>query len=133
MMRQRVVAGVVLLFVFALGALAGVSIERHHYHSVSQSPGLSAAEVHEAAMAEMQEVLGLDEEQLEQIHGVLAAHQQLVQRAWEQIRPEVSETMREVHAEIAELLRPEQRERYHEWLSRQRDESQGESVLVVPH
>ena len=132
-MRQRIVAGVVLLFVFVLGALAGVFVERHHRHSVSQSAGLSAEEVHETAMAELQETLGLDEVQLEEIHAVLARHQQLVQHAWEQIRPGVQNAMREVHAEIAELLRPEQRERYHEWLSRQRDESEGESVLVVPH
>jgi len=133
MMRQRIVAGVVLLFVFVLGALAGVFVERHHHHSASQSGGLSAEEVHETAMAELQEVLGLDEGQIEQIHAVLAQHQQLVQHAWEQIRPGVQNAMREVHAEIAELLRPEQRERYHEWLSRQRDESQGEGVLIVPH
>jgi uncharacterized membrane protein len=132
-MRQRVVAGVVLLFVFVLGALAGVFVERHHYHSVARSGGPSAAEVHEAAMAEMHETLGLDEEQTEQIHAVLARHQQLVQRTWEQVRPEVQSAMREVHIEIAELLRPEQRERYHEWLSQQRDESQGDGVLIAPH
>lgn len=133
MMKQRVVAGIVLLFVFVLGALAGVFVERHHYHSVARSGGPSAAEVHEAAMAEMNEALGLDEEQIEQIHAVLARHQQLVQRTWEQVRPEVQNAMREVHIEIAELLRPEQRERYHEWLSQQREESQDEGALSAPH
>ena len=133
MMRQRIVAGVVLLFVFVLGALAGVFVERHHYHSVSRSGGLSAEEVHAVAMAEMQEALGLDEEQIEQIHAVLARHQQVVQHAWEQLRPQVQGAMREVHLEIAELLRPEQRERYHEWLTEQNEESQGEAVQIVPH
>jgi hypothetical protein len=132
-MRQRIVAGVVLLLVFGLGALAGVFVERHHYHSVVRSGGPSAREVHEAAMAEMHETLGLDDDQIEQIHAVLARHQQLVQRTWEQVRPEVQNVMREVHIEIAELLRPEQREHYHEWLSRQRDESQGEGVVILPH
>jgi hypothetical protein len=127
------VAGVVLVFVFALGAFVGVFVERHHYHSVSRAQELSAAEVHEAAMAELQEVLGLDEGQIEQIHAVLARHQQLVQRAWEQVRPQVQSAMREVHAEIAELLSPEQRERYHEWLSRQGEEDEGEGDPIVPH
>lgn len=133
MMRQRILAGVVLLFVFVLGALAGVFVERHHYHSVSRSGGPSAEEVHEVAMAEMQEVLGLDEGQIEQIHAVLARHQQHVQHVWEQVRPQVQSTMNEVHAEIAELLRPEQRERYHEWLTEQSEESPDVGVQNVPH
>ena len=131
MIGQRVVAWVVLLLVFALGALTGIFVERHH--SVAPSRELSAEEVHEAAMAEMQEVLGLDEQQIEQIHAVLADHQQLVQRAWEQLRPEVQAAMREVHLEIAGLLRPDQIERYHDWLTRRLDESQGEGVLIIPH
>jgi len=133
MMKQRIVAGVVLLFVFVLGALAGVFVERHHYHSVSRSEGLSAEEVHAVAMAEMQKALELDAEQIEQIHAVLARHQQHVQRVWEQVRPQVQSAMHEVHAEIAELLRPEQRELYHLWLTEQSQESRDEGVGIVPH
>ena len=84
-------------------------------------------------MAELQEAVGLDEQQIEQVHAVLAGRQQLVQRAWEQVRPEVQEAMREIHVEIAALLRPDQRQRYHEWLARQRDESHNERVLIIPH
>jgi hypothetical protein len=32
--------------------------------------------------------------------------------------------MRQVHVEIAELLRPDQRKRYHDWLIRRREQSQ---------
>jgi len=133
MTRQRIVAGVVLAFVFALGAFVGVFVERHHYHSVARSEGPSAQEVHEAAMAELQETLGLDPEQIEQIHAVLARHQDVVQSVWERVRPEVQSAMREVHVEIAELLRPEQRQRYHEWLTGKSEESDGEGAPIIPH
>ena len=130
MMKQRVVAGVVLLFVFALGGLTGVFLERHH--SVAPSAELSPQELHEAAMAEIEEFLELDEQQMEHVHAILANRQDLVQRAWEHIRPEVQSAMLEVHEEIAEILRPEQRARYHEWLSRQHDH-QDNRIPGIPH
>jgi hypothetical protein len=120
-----------LLFVFTFGALSGVFYERHL--AGPRSAELTAAELHEAAMAELQEVLGLDEQQIAQIHAILADRQQLVQQVWEQVRPQVQEAMLEIHVEIAELLRPEQRALYHDWLNRQRDESRGERVLIIPH
>ncbi len=131
MIGQRLVAGVVLASVFSLGALAGIFYDRHI--SGPRPTGLSGAEVHEAAMAELQETLGLDEGQIEQIHAVLARRQELVQHVWEQVRPEVQNAMREIHIEIAELLRPEQRPRYHEWLNRQHADSQDERVLIIHH
>ena len=84
-------------------------------------------------MGALQEFLDLDEQQMEQVHTILADRQDLVQRAWERVRPEVQDAMLEVHEEIAEILRPDQRARYHEWLSRQHDEHQGDGVLIIPH
>ena len=131
MIGQRLVAGVVLASVFTLGALSGVFYDRHV--SGPRPAELSGAEMHEAAMAELQEALDLDERQIEQIHAVLAGRQELVQHVWEQVRPQVQSAMREIHIEIAELLRPEQRQRYHEWLNRQHADSQAEGVLIIPH
>ena len=131
MIGQRLVAGVVLATVFSLGALSGVFYDRHV--SGAWPAELSGAELHEAAMAELQEALGLDERQIEQIHAVLAGRQELVQQVWEQVRPQVQNAMREIHIEIAELLRPEQRQRYHEWLNRQHADSEAEGVLIIPH
>lgn len=127
MIGQRLRAGVVLLFVFALGGLSGVVLERHR--SVPTPATLSAAEEHEAAMAELREVLGLDDRQVEQIHAVMAEHQVAVQQAWEQLRPEVQSAMREVHMEIARILRPEQRERYNDWVTRHHDEGEHDTTI----
>ena len=41
---------------------------------------------------------------------------------WEELRPEVQNAMRQVHTDIGELLHPEQRGRFHEWLIRRREQ-----------
>jgi Spy/CpxP family protein refolding chaperone len=125
MTGQRVTAGLVLLSVFSLGAFVGVFIDRHRAPRVSA--GVSPNDIHEAAMAELRDELGLDEEQIRQIHLIMANRQQLVERVWEQLRPELVAAMNEVHVEIAALLRPEQRERFHAWLEQRRLEA------VIPH
>lgn len=133
MIRQRVLAGVVLVSTFSLGAVTGIFIDRHVAISVSHDE-LSPNEIHEAATAQMQEVLQLDDEQLAKVHAILADRQELVQRAWEEMRPQVQEAMREVHIEIADLLTPEQRERYHAWLAEQRRQLEDEGdVFIIPH
>lgn len=126
-------AGVVLVCVFLFGAVTGVFIERHHSISTHAPDELSPQEVHEAAMTEMEEVLQLDEEQIEKIHAILADNQAAVQRAWEQLRPHVHEAMNEVHVEIAAVLTPDQRERYHRWLSHRAGDGGGEAVIRLPH
>lgn len=121
MTGQRVLAGLVLMSVFSLGALVGVFIDRHH--TLPHPGAVSPDEVHEAAIAELRDEIGLDEEQIRQIHAIMASRQQLVQRVWEQLRPELTAAMHDVHTEIAELLRPEQRERFRAWLERRRLET----------
>lgn len=119
MMGPRVRAGAVLLFVFAAGVFSGLFFERHHWAPTSAA--MSTAAEHEAAIAELKEVVGLDDEQVEQVHAILAERQQIVQHMWEQLRPEVQSAMRRVHTEIAELLRPDQRPAFHDWLTRRRE------------
>ena len=132
MMGQKLMATVVLVSVFSLGAVTGIFFDRHHAISLDHS--LSPGELHEAAMAEMVDVLRLDDQQLERIHNILMDRQELVQRAWERMRPQVSEAMAEVHAEIAEVLTPEQVVRYHEWLEKQRQQIDSEGgVMIIPH
>ena len=46
----------------------------------------------------------------------------MVQLKWEQLRPEVQDAMRQVHIDIAELLHSDQRKRFHDWLTRRREQ-----------
>lgn len=92
---------------------------------------MAAAEAHEAVMAELREELELDDEQVEQIHAITVKHQEVVQETWEELRPEVQSAMRQVHVEIAELLRPDQRVRFHEWLMRRREHVESGHPPVV--
>jgi len=116
MIGPRVRAGAVLLCVFAAGALAGTAVERHQLGRVAASVSLLGEG--EVAITELRAFLDLDDEQVAQIHAILADNQHTVQLMWEQFRPEVQAAMREVHMEIAALLRPDQAERFHNWILR---------------
>lgn len=117
-------AGGVLLAVFAVGVMAGVAWERHHGRGWSAGFGSgvheAALHAHRAALAELDDAVDLDEEQIDQIHRLMARRQEVVNEVWLRLRPEVESAMSEVHSEIAALLRPEQRERYHRWLEERR-------------
>ena len=119
-MSVGVRAGAVLLVVFAAGVLAGVVLQRHH--SVPPVAAMSAAEEHEAAMAEMTEALALDQDQVAQIHAIMVQHQNVVQLKWEELRPEVQAAMGQVHAAIADILHDDQISRFHRWLSHRREQ-----------
>ena len=119
-MSPRIRAGAVVAFVFAAGVLCGMLIERHRTGSIPARA--SVADEHAAAMAELEREVGLDDEQIERVEAILARHREIVRESWEQFRPEVQTAMRQVHVEIAEMLRPEQRARFHEWLMRRREE-----------
>lgn len=114
MIGPRLRAAAVLLCVFAAGALAGTGFERHHLGRVAASVSLLGE--NEVAITELREFLDLDDEQVAQIHAVMAKNQHAVQLMWEQFRPEVQAAMREVHTEIAALLRPDQAARFHSWI-----------------
>jgi len=122
-MGPKTVAAVVLVSVFALGAVAGIAVHGHlgaPLHGAPHETPTSAAELHEAAMRELRVQLELTDEQIAAINAIVARRQETVQRTWEQLRPEVQEAMRDVHEEIAALLNPDQAARFHEWLLAQR-------------
>ncbi len=123
MIAARLRAAAALLFVLGLGFAAGLRFERHRPKPPPVT--LSVAEEHDAAVAELRQDLGLDDAQVAQVHAILTRHHAVVQQSWEHLRPEVETAMRQVHIEIAGLLRPDQRERFHNWLSRRREDNRG--------
>ena len=127
-MAPQIRAGIVLLCVFAVGVVSGVALER--YGSMLSPSSPTASEEHEAALTELREAVGLDDGQLAQVHAILADRQEIVQQMWEQLRPEVQAAMSQVHMEIAEVLRPDQRERFHHWLTERREPMR--SIHVTP-
>ena len=120
MMGPRLRATLVLLIVFVLGVFAGIVIARHHL--TPTAPMMSVAEEHQAALEELRADVGLDDDQIEQVHAIVAKHHGVVQRSWEQLRPEVQDAMRQVHVEIGEILRDDQIERFHDWLMKRREQ-----------
>jgi Spy/CpxP family protein refolding chaperone len=121
-------AAVVLLLAFALGVLTGTIVERHR--STRPTKMMSAEGEHRAAMAELTELLDLDDEQVAQIYDILHRHRGIVQRTWEELRPAVQSAMQQVHIEIGEMLRPDQRKKFHQWLMERRDQHHEPASLI---
>jgi len=115
MIGPRVRAAGVLVLVFAAGMLAGMVVDRYRLEPLTAPSAVTHAS-HDAMMTELRQALDLDEAQMAAVEGVFAAHQQAVQHAWEQLRPEVQEAMVRAHDEVTALLRPEQRERFERWV-----------------
>jgi len=115
-LAPRIGAAVVIVAVFVAGVFTGLTLERWHGGGHSGSTDTATGD-HVAALEQMRDALELSDEQMEGIHAILAEHQDVVHRMWEQFRPSVQSTMREVHEEIQELLTPQQRARFHEWLT----------------
>ena len=120
MIGPPVRAAGVLLCVFAAGVLAGMFVERHSAYPMTAASAPMPVS-HETTMAELRKVLELDDRQAAAIERVFTEHQQIVQQAWEELRPEVQEAMFEVHQEILGLIRSDQQVRFRLWL-RQRHE-----------
>lgn len=125
MMAARVRAAAVLLCVLGAGILLGVFVERHHFSA--RPAHSSAAAEHAAALADLAAYVDLDQEQMAKVHAIMSERREVVQKLWEQLRPEVQTAVRDVHEEIAEVLRPDQRRRYHDWLMRRAEREHGPS------
>ena len=138
MTRDRWIGVVALFGMFGLGVGFGLWMATHgadggesvsapmsmvvsHAGQVREADGPAIAHDaarahHEAALEDLRESVGLDDAQIEQVHAVFARHQSIVQDAWQAVQPQIEIAMEKVHREIAELLRPDQRVRYHDWL-----------------
>lgn len=113
-MGSRGRAGLVLIAVFAAGLLGGVALERHLFGAAPRVA--TPREAHAAAMSDLVEALDLDQEQTARVHEIIASNHRVVQGAWEELRPRVQNAMTNVNREIAGILRPDQRQRFHDWL-----------------
>lgn len=134
-MGPKTIAAMVLVVVFALGGVAGYVLHGHlgaPARAVTFD-AVSGAELHARAMGELRQQLGLTDEQVAAIEAIVQDRQEIVQHMWEQLRPQVQAAMSEVHAEIAALLSPEQRERFHAWLQQQRQAHEVQVHEPQPH
>ena len=110
-MSTRVRAIGSLAAVFVLGGAAGIATDRAW--AARQSSALMSDE---ALIAAMRRELALDSTQEQQVRAILARHQREVDSAWTQIRPNVHAAIGMAQMEIAMLLRPDQRQRFRDWI-----------------
>ena len=94
----------------AIGIWYGRSHDSGNVQLSSHATPVEAA--HEHVMQALQHTLKLDSVQERAITETLHRKQALVDSAWNTMRPHVNAHLRSTHAEIMQLLTPEQREKF---------------------
>jgi hypothetical protein len=94
-----------------LGAVAGVAGERLRLARSEVNP-MDAATM----LSQMDRRLGLDSTQHATMARILARHQAAIDAAWRTVRPAVQGAVDSTQMEIISVLRPDQRDRYVQWV-----------------
>ena len=100
-----------------IGAVIGITLDRtvvRHAHMLHSGE----AGEHGGLVASLHAELDLDEEQRHAIWAIIGHHQERVDHAWASVRPEVNAAVDSIELQIAEVLRPDQLERFHAWFRR---------------
>ncbi len=108
-MRVKGTLGAVALMV--IGAVLGIAADRTLWHA-------HGAGEHAGMVASLQKDIDLDAEQMHAVQAIMQHHQERVDHAWAVVRPEVRAALDSIERQIAEVLRPDQRDRFHAWFER---------------
>jgi Spy/CpxP family protein refolding chaperone len=142
--RPGVVATLVMIVVFAFGALAGVALDRHLLHGRTEGrerrdglrfvPGASMAgprtpapgvdSMRRRGNQEFANALGLTSEQAAAVDSVMRQDFQSVNALREEMRPRIDAIIAGTRQRIDSLLTPAQREKYHALLAEQQKRMQ---------
>ena len=143
-MRPGVVATLVMIAVFAFGALAGVALDRHLVHSHGGRergegprfvPGMSMPSNPRPSSAgrdsmrprgggEFAKALGLSATQAAAVDSVMAQDFKAVSALREEMRPRIESIIASTRQRIDSLLTPQQREKYHALIAEQQERMQ---------
>jgi Spy/CpxP family protein refolding chaperone len=144
-MRPGVVATLVMIAMFAFGALAGVALDRHLVHargggrdrgegprfvpgmSMPSNPRSSAAgrdSMRPRGGGEFAKALGLSAAQAAAVDSVMAQDFKAVSALREEMRPRIEAIIASTRQRIDSLLTPQQREKYHALIAEQQQRMQ---------
>ena len=146
-MRQGIIATLVMVAVFAFGALAGVALDRHLTHGRPREgegrerrdgmrvPGMSmpagprtppagADSMRRRGNRQFADTLGLTPAQAASVDSVIAQDFEAVNALREEMRPRIEAIIAGSRQRIDSLLTPAQREKYHALLAEQQQRMQ---------
>jgi Spy/CpxP family protein refolding chaperone len=109
--KARAVLGALSLIV--LGAVLGIALDRHLHSSDGRGP---TAALHDMTMSSLDERLDLTAEQRRQIDSIVGARHNSLRNAWQMLHSQLGAAVDTVHAEVEDVLTPEQRIAFREWL-----------------
>ena len=81
------------------------------------------------ALRHFQQLFDLDDEQVRQIDSIFRKHQTTVVESWSSVQPHLRSAVESVHNSMFEILRPEQREKFVDWL----DEQGVHGLMIMEH
>jgi Spy/CpxP family protein refolding chaperone len=112
MRRSRLAAWGLALLLLAVGAAAGVAVDRLAFSRGDRGGPPRGPPSPEAAAARMADDLELDEAQARAVREILEARRTAMGAVFERIDPEAEAIRRDADARIRALLDPGQRERF---------------------
>lgn len=126
--RARLVGLSLLAGMLAAGLLAGVALDRAFAH---RAPG-SGRDACEGRRTHMFERLDLTSAQRERVDAILERRRGSMEAIWRETGPRMRALVDSTEAEIRQVLRPEQRERFDQLKEERRAHSFGKKFLLAP-
>ena len=121
-MRSRIHAVLGGLSILIIGAVLGMTIDRHVLlpataAATSSPAGRIGPTEHAAALADLARDLRLTEEQTAYVHRVFLRYQATIDSAWNGMQSRIVGVVDSATAEIETVLDAEQRTLLHEWIA----------------
>ena len=114
-MRARLRPILIATLLVLTGGVLALLLER----IIVQHAAGSTAAAHDSVVAHMDSTLRLTRAQRDSIHAIFAHHQSTVDSAWRSINHRMHATIDSVHRQMEQVLEPDQRRAFHEWMRRQ--------------
>lgn len=108
--KTTVIAAVVVVLTFIAGFVVGAVVDRYvMHHGGGRAPRTMAAH---AMMSRLDRELDLTPAQRKQVEEIIRRHHERVEEIWTGVRPRVRTELDQANAEIAQILTPEQRQKF---------------------
>lgn len=121
--KLRLLSLVVLLGTFFAGSLAGAAFTRvvNADQAVQSQPEKKAEQPEKKKRRSIFDELGLTPQQDSQIHAIMKQTEPKTDSMWREFRPRIRAVIDSAHAEIDNVLKPEQRQQLQQWRQERRE------------
>jgi hypothetical protein len=116
-MTQHARAAIGAAALIGLGFALGVATDRWWLAHEAPAPTETQAEMRTRLLDDMQETVGLTQEQVTAVHEILSRHQGTVTRAWNDLQPRLTAALDSAFTEIYAVLDDDQIDLFRHWFA----------------